>query len=214
MRNCSLLVSLLGLFALGSYANARQGESTQNRTETRVETKTIPSPVEYQFSRTVGPGRVAKGRDGASGQLKRTFTVTFQDGKPVSKKLVKEERIEPVSTLMLMGRAGYSSSRGSYVRGRVLTMHASAYDPSPATIGPGATGITKMGIPAGFGIVAVDPRLIPLGSRVFVEGYGYAIAADIGSAIKGHRIDLCYESRGSALRFGRRTVKVHVLKAR
>jgi 3D (Asp-Asp-Asp) domain-containing protein len=214
MRNCSLIVSLLGVLALGSVGNAKQNEAPENRTETRIETKLIPATVEYQFSRTVGTGRVVKGRDGVEGQLKRTYTVVFKDGKPVSKELVKEERIEPVSTLMLMGRAGYGNSRGNYVRGRVITMHASAYDPSPATIGRGATGLTKMGIPAGFGIVAVDPKQIPLGSRVFVEGYGYAIAADIGSAIKGSRIDLCFASRGTALRFGRRTVKVHVLKPR
>ena len=212
MRNCSRFVSGLAALALTTgvvFAKGRDGE-----TETRVEVKKIAPDVEYQFSRAIGPGRVVKARDGRPGEVKRTYTVYFQDGKPVKKELVKEEKTEPESTLMLMGRSGYPSSRGAYTRGRVLTMHASAYDPSPATIGRGATGLTKTGIRADYGIVAVDPRTIPLGSRVFVEGYGYAIAADIGSAIKGNRIDLCYMSRSTALRFGRKTVRVHVLRPR
>ena len=61
------------------------------------------------------------------------------------------------------------------------------------------------------GIVSVDPRLIPLGTRLYVEGYGYAVADDVGGAIKGHRIDLAYDSRSEALQFGRQTVKVYVL---
>lgn len=211
MHNCPKWVSMLvSLTVLASTAAAGKNEQT----ETRVVTKTIPAPINYEFSRTVSAGRVKHVSQGKPGMLKTTYNVIFSNGRPVRKELVKEERVEPVAGLTLMGRSGYSASRGAYTRSRVLTMHASAYDPSPATIGPGATGLTKMGIPAGFGIVAVDRRTIPLGTRVFVEGYGYAIAADIGSAIKGNRIDLCFESRSTALRFGRRTVKVHILSAR
>ena len=64
----------------------------------------------------------------------------------------------------------------------------------------------------GYGVVAVDPRVIPLKSLVYVEGYGFAIAADTGGAIKGKRIDLCYPSRAMAKRFGRRNVRVHLLQ--
>ena len=93
-----------------------------------------------------------------------------------------------------------------------MLMEASAYDPSPATIGPGATGRTAMGLRATYGHVAVDPRVIKMGTKVFVEGYGFAIASDKGSAIKGNRIDLCFDSRSTALAFGRKKVKVHVLR--
>ncbi|MBI4733746.1 MAG: 3D domain-containing protein [Rubrobacteridae bacterium] len=61
------------------------------------------------------------------------------------------------------------------------------------------------------GVVAVDPRVIPLGTRLYIEGYGEAIAADTGGAIKGNRIDLCYNTPGECFKFGRQTVKVHVL---
>jgi 3D (Asp-Asp-Asp) domain-containing protein len=87
-------------------------------------------------------------------------------------------------------------------------MSASAYDPNPR----GGTGRTSLGHRAKFGHVAVDPKVIPLGSLLYIEGYGFALASDTGGAIKGNRIDLCYNSRAQAFQFGRRKVKVHVLK--
>jgi len=64
------------------------------------------------------------------------------------------------------------------------------------------------------GTVAVDPRVIPLGSELYVEGYGPAVAADTGGDIKGQRIDLYMESYEEAIQFGRRQVLVEVLKER
>lgn len=213
MRNCSLIVSALVLAVVSSFgAIAVASEDNNQAVEIRVESKPIPSTVEYQLSRLVGPGRIQKENPGKPGEVRRTYQVIRKNGKPVAKKLIKEERIEPTPTLFLMGKSGYATSRSSFGRGKVMLMEASAYDPSPATIGPGATGRTAMGLRATYGHVAVDPRVIKLGTRVFVEGYGFAIASDKGSAIKGNRIDLCYDSRATALAFGRRTVKVHVLR--
>ena len=76
----------------------------------------------------------------------------------------------------------------------------------------GATGRARSGVKAAYGIVAVDPKFIPLGTRLYVEGYGYAVAADTGSAIKGDRIDLCFDDYKLALAFGRQTVVVYVLE--
>jgi 3D (Asp-Asp-Asp) domain-containing protein len=61
-------------------------------------------------------------------------------------------------------------------------------------------------------VVAVDPSVIKLGSRVHVEGYGDAIAGDTGGAIRGSRIDLCFDTYDEAIQFGRRTIKVYILK--
>ncbi len=99
--------------------------------------------------------------------------------------------------------------RGHHVNkySRVLTMEASAYSSQD----PGNGNYTATGSRLKKGIVSVDPRLIPLGTRLYVEGYGYAVADDVGGAIKGHRIDLAYDSRSEALQFGRQTVKVYVL---
>jgi 3D (Asp-Asp-Asp) domain-containing protein len=70
---------------------------------------------------------------------------------------------------------------------------------------------TYTGIPPRRGIVAVDPSVIPLGSRLYVEGYGFCRAMDIGSKIKGNRIDVFMETRSGALNWGRKNVKVYLL---
>ena len=90
----------------------------------------------------------------------------------------------------------------------VMTMEATAYLP---TDGDGYC-ITATGIPATYGVAAVDPAVIPLGSRLYIPGYGEAIAADTGGAIYGNRIDLCMESYYEAIQFGRRDVTVYVLR--
>jgi peptidoglycan hydrolase CwlO-like protein len=60
-------------------------------------------------------------------------------------------------------------------------------------------------------LIAVDPNVIPLGKKVWVEGYGEAIAGDTGSAIKGHKIDVLVPNRATALSWGRKTVKIVIL---
>lgn len=215
MRNCSLrvLASLAVTFvAVGAFAVRRD---QKERVETRVISREIPTEVRYEFSREVGAGRLILRQSGIPGSIKRTYSVHVRGDRVIAKDLVKIERVEPTPTVYYMGRQGYQASRhASYRRSRVMVMSATAYDPSPQTIGPGATGRTCTGMKADYGVVAVDPRVIPLGTLVFVEGYGYAIAADRGGAIKGHRIDLCYKSRRVADAFGRRKVRVHILKPR
>ena len=98
-------------------------------------------------------------------------------------------------------------SRGIPRYRAAYTMHASAYLPSDG----GGSGITATGIPARHGVAAVDPNVIPLGSRLYIPGYGEAIAADTGGAIVGHTIDLCMESYDEAIQFGRRSVEVYVI---
>ncbi len=89
-----------------------------------------------------------------------------------------------------------------------LTMEASAYLPGDGN----GDGVTALGIPATYGVAAVDPRVIPLGTRLYVEGYGEAIAADTGGAIRGSKIDLCMEDYNEAMSFGRRDVTVYILR--
>ena len=69
-----------------------------------------------------------------------------------------------------------------------------------------------MGTLARYGVVAVDPNVIPLGTRVFIPGYGVAIAEDTGGDILGNRIDLCMEDYNACMIFGRRTVPVYILE--
>ncbi len=88
-----------------------------------------------------------------------------------------------------------------------LEMRVTAYTP----FDPGCTGITATGTTARHGVVAVDPSVIPLGTKVYVSGYGIAIAEDTGGAIKGNRLDVCFSSREAALEWGVRNVTVYII---
>jgi 3D (Asp-Asp-Asp) domain-containing protein len=73
-------------------------------------------------------------------------------------------------------------------------------------------GKTAIGLPVGKGVVAVDPKLIPLRKRLFVPGYGRATAADVGSAIKGRIIDLWFPTVDEARAWGRKSVVITVYR--
>lgn len=96
-------------------------------------------------------------------------------------------------------------------------MEATAYTNGPESTGKTPShplyGITRSGLPTRPGVVAVDPDVIPLGSIVYVEGYGLAVALDTGSAIRGYRVDVWFEDLQAALAWGRREVWVGVLTA-
>jgi len=103
-------------------------------------------------------------------------------------------------------------SRGTSVgRGRTLEMVATGYDDSWESNYPYYGAPSYIGLPLARGIVATDPNVIPMGTRLYVEGYGEAIAADQGNAIKGNRIDLFFDSRQEALNWGMKTIKVTIL---
>ena len=93
-----------------------------------------------------------------------------------------------------------------------ITVEATAYTANCT----GCSGITKTGVNLKSNpnakVIAVDPSVIPLGSKVHVEGYGYATAEDIGGAIKGNRIDVFIPTQSGALKWGRKQVKVTILE--
>jgi len=92
-----------------------------------------------------------------------------------------------------------------------FTVSASAYTASCN----GCSGITKTGINLkknpGIKVIAVDPKVIKLGTKVHVEGYGYAVAGDTGGAIKGNKIDVFIPSKSDAYKWGRKNVKIKIL---
>jgi 3D (Asp-Asp-Asp) domain-containing protein len=104
-----------------------------------------------------------------------------------------------------MARRGLAST--ARLADAALRMVATAYTAACS----GCSGMTAIGQRAGHGIVAVDPHFIPLGTHVFIPGYGPALAGDTGGSIRGNRIDLGFDSMRDALSFGRRPVVVYVL---
>ena len=169
----------------------------------------IAPPIRTRWDRrmTVHPVVVREGRPGVAVQTRCTWK---KDG-VVAQQWVQNRRtlVRPLPTVVVRGKL---ASRFGFTGRKVLTMMATAYDPSAGSCGRRGKGRTAIGLPAMKGVIAVDPHVIPLGTRVFVDGYGPAIAADIGSAIKGHHIDLCFSSRREALRWGRHPVTVVLLQ--
>lgn len=213
MRLGRLCGTVLCAVAMLSGGWAKIQEDPQTRTELKEETKRLPHATSYVLSREIGPGRLMKAREGKDGSVKNTYKLLYRNGKLVDRSLVATVRIEPVDAIYRVGKAGYAASRGSYTRSIVKVMHATAYDPS-AGRGARATFRTATGERAQYGVAAVDPRVIPLGTMLYIEGYGLALACDTGGAIRGNRIDLCVPTRSDAMRFGRKQVKVHVLSGR
>lgn len=168
----------------------------------------FPPPVLTRWDRrmTVKPVVIREGKAGVALQKRCIWKI---DGK-ISEQWTQSQRIiqKPVPSVVVRGTL---TSRG-FIGRRTLRMVATAYDPGPGSCGRFATGHTAIGVHAGRGVIAVDPRVIPLGSRVYIEGYGSAIAADVGGAIKGNIIDVCFPTRGEALRWGRRYVDVMILE--
>jgi 3D (Asp-Asp-Asp) domain-containing protein len=130
-------------------------------------------------------------------------------------------RVLAASVSPKQGPAVTTASGKQLAYSKELTAVASAYTDSPAENG-GYAGIDYFGNPLKFGTIAVDPNVIPLGSKVYVTGYSFAgmptgfvaTASDIGGAIKGNRIDIFLPgSMGNAEDFGLQKVKLYVLKS-
>lgn len=140
------------------------------------------------------------------------YGVIYEDGKEKERYKKDEEIIkESQNEIVVEGQKQKERSKNMVLASR-------ANGPSKRVISMTATAYTHTGnrtatgtYPAK-GTIAVDPRVIPLGTKVFVEGYGNAIAADTGGAIKGNIIDVFLNSEGECRQWGRKTVKVHILK--
>jgi uncharacterized protein YabE (DUF348 family) len=187
-------------------------------TNTIITRRVILQPAtEYRKDKNLERGVQKTFRVGEAGLAERRIKVIYEDGRETRHEVVAEKIIKQmVSSIVLVGikpviRTLYTS-RGSFRYIEVKTMKATAYYPGPESCGKYAVyGETYTGKKAGFGYVAVDPKVIKLGTKLYIEGYGKAEAADIGSAIKGNRIDLCYETFREAAMYGVKKIKVYIL---
>jgi len=189
-----------------------------------TEKQPISFTVEKRPNQRLDQGIEKTVREGKEGVREFLYKVVYEDGELKSKELIKETVTSvPVNKLMEYGTVTrYTTSRGESFRyGKVIDMRATAYTSSFKDTGknPGHPhfGITYTGIKAKRGVIAVDPKVIPLGTRVYIEGvgktpdYGYALAADIGGSVKGNLIDLYVDTQEEADSWGMRKVKVYIL---
>lgn len=189
----------------------------------RVEEKLVSQSVKMEFTNevkkidTLAKGLVNVVRNGQEGQKEVSVKVVYEDGQEVSRQVVAEKVIkEPVNGLIEEGaKTTLVTSRGQISFTRAIKMTATAYDATFESCGKTADspyyGITYSGLKVRPGIVAVDPRVIPLGTWLYVEGYGEALAADIGGAIKGNRIDLYYDSPSDVKKYGKKKIMVYMI---
>ena len=176
----------------------------------------IPHGSKRWAEPTLEKGKTKIVRKGQPGLQEKLYEITYENGQELNRKLVLTKTIrEPKDEIIGIGTRelwqSLSTSRGTVRYREVKDMTATAYYPGPESTGKWADGFTATGVKAGFGIAAVDPKVIPLGTRLYIPGYGHALAADVGGAIKGKRIDLCFETYKEAIQYGRRQVKVYIL---
>lgn len=186
----------------------------------RVEkvTDVVEEPVHFAVitkkDESLENGKQVTVKDGRQGLISREYEVILENGKEVSRKLISEQSlIEKLDKVVAVGtkELDIQVSRGAET-GTEFYVNTTAY----TAYCNGCSGVTATGFDLRANpnakIIAVDPRVIPLGTKVYVEGYGYAVASDTGGAIKGHKIDVFFPSKAEAFRWGVRKVKIKILQ--
>lgn len=198
-----------------------------------VKEDAIPFEEVKKENANLEKGKVRNVQEGKEGLKRTEIERRFVNGNLVESTILSEEVVTeavnhideigtkvPKPVITATRSTGKSQPSRANARG-IITMNASAYDLSFQSTGkrPGdrGYGITASGTKVRPGVVSVDPRVIPLGTKLYIESldgrpdYGHAVAEDTGGAIKGNKIDLFFSSRSAALNFGRRNVRVHIL---
>jgi len=191
------------------------------RSQLKTEITIVPYETHENHTSSVWEGHTHVRQVGSTGEQRVTTKIVYIGGVEQSRNVVEKSiEVEPIDAIVDIGTARLGSltdvTAPDFHYARRVRMEATAY-----TAGFGCTGkhpwdpwyrITASGRRVEHGIVAVDRRVIPLGTRLYVEGYGFAIAADVGGAIRGYKIDLFMENLQDALRFGRRHLYVWILE--
>ena len=189
---------------------------------TRVETEIIQKKMPIDFKTVIekdtstlkSHSKVLQ--KGITGEKDITVNVTYENGKEVSREVVKETIVkEPRSKIIVQGTLptiSFSRGDASKTSGKILNVKATAYW---AVNGVNSTytasGKKAVRNPNGYSTIAVDTSVIPMGTKLYVEGYGYAIAADRGSGVVGKFIDVYFNTREEACDWGVKYLKVQIL---
>jgi len=186
---------------------------------TQVVHRKLRANVEKRLAFSLRPGQTKVIQAGAAGMYETAYAFTRTPDRRAVRRTTLASRVlrAPRTRIVAEGIGEYTAlsslaSRGAEgtlkLASAALSMVATAYTAGCS----GCSGITASGRPAGHGVVAVDPRVIPLGTHMFIPGYGPAVAGDTGGAIHGNRIDLGFDSNRQAFQFGRRSITVYLIK--
>lgn len=207
-------LALAAILVAGAYAVA----SWLGRTVVVERTELLPvdPPVDAWRSAYLAKGWEIILEEGRPGEKRVTYRETKKFWRVTERAVLDTgftARPRPERRMVgAMRRANWVNAPSLTRAARMLRVEATAYDPGPHTNSVEYAGITKLGWRARRGIVAVDPKVIPLRSLVYVEGYGLAWTGDTGGAIKGERIDVCFNTTAEALQWGRKKVRVWILE--
>ena len=149
----------------------------------------------------------------AAEQANADSTIEMKEAESVPENETEEATEDEVVTLEAEEEVNSTAeSESSQPNGKTISVEATAY----TAYCSGCSGITATGIDLKANpyekVIAVDPNVIPLGTKVFVEGYGHAVAADTGGAIKGNKIDIHVPTKDQAYNWGRKVVEVTILE--
>jgi 3D (Asp-Asp-Asp) domain-containing protein len=176
----------------------------------------IPFPVKIIKTPKLHISECIYLQKGSPGKIIKKIKALYHDNKLIFEKVIEANILQKVKKEIKL--VGTSKTKRMYMMKRpmkvvkTLLMKSTAYYPGPEDCAPYDDGYTYLGYKAGYGVCAVDPKTIPLGSKLYVEGYGYALAVDIGSAVKGKIIDLCFDTFEESRKYKPKWVKVHILK--
>lgn len=181
-----------------------------------VEDRAIAPPERERKTWLMQEGWTVILREGAPGLERVRLRERRRGRKSLGQEVVSSELLkEPRREVRLVGASRQANAINAYRLTRAVKsyrMLATGYGPGPEENSWEYAGITKLGWRTRRGIVAVDPKVIPLRSLLYIEGYGLAWAGDVGGAIKGDRIDLCFNKTQEALKWGKRHAYVYVLR--
>lgn len=184
----------------------------------RVAEKTFETSEEIPYSITQRTERTDNLRpveiqQGYMGKRFRTVKVIYHDGVEHERHILKEKMEKmPIRKLLLKNKKGKVIQEYDLHKAKSMWVTATSYYPYDPLCYPGGDGIhTCLGLELRRGFVAVDPKIIPLRTRLYIPGYGYGYAADTGSAIKGKRIDIALNTERESRLFGKRAMKVYIL---
>lgn len=157
--------------------------------------------------------RLVEIQRGDYGQRLRQVKIRYHDQREVSREIITDKKDQKkVYKLILKNSKGQAVREYDLTKARSMVMTATSYYPYDPMCYPGGDGIhTRLGYVLERGLVAVDPKVIPLRTRLYIPGYGYAYAADTGNMIKGKRIDISLNTREESEKFGKQTMKVYIL---
>ncbi|MGF7058411.1 3D domain-containing protein [Brassicibacter mesophilus] len=203
-------------------------EINVTRVDEKIEVKSeeIPYKTITKNNKDLEKGKNVKVQNGERGLKEVKIKEIYENGELISSEIMEESVAkEPVNEIIEKGTKDFEiASRGSFAGKRSAVMVATAYDLTYESTGkrPGDKyyGMTASGTRARPGVVAVDPKVIPLGTKLYIESldgskdYGYAVAEDTGGAIKGNRIDLFFESPKDVKAFGLRKVRVYIISGK